>query len=129
MLLVNATPTRAQGKAAAPSPSLLAIPDCSGLPIFSTTFLTSAMVRGEVISLLFHCLISHCRNLFEIQGYALTYCFIERKQKYFYRENFQVIHLPSDSFKGSVLMFLIVLHYILNQYFSKQDILNINFEN
>lgn len=49
------------------------------LPVFSTTFLTSAAVRGEVISLLFHCLISHCRSLFETQGYALTYCFVERK--------------------------------------------------
>lgn len=40
-----------------------------------------------------------------------------------------MIHLPLGSFKVSVLMFLIVLHYILNQYFSKWEVLNINFEN
>ena len=53
----------------------------------------------------------------------------KRKYKYFYWENFQVIHLSSGSFKVPVLMFLIVLHYVLNWHLSKWEVLNINFEN
>lgn len=42
------------------------------LPLFSTTFLTSAAGRGEMIPLLFLCLINHCRTLCETQRLCLN---------------------------------------------------------
>lgn len=65
-----------------------------------------------------------------LKHYTSTYWSGERKYKYFYWENFQVIHLPSGSFKVLVLAFLIVLHFFFffNWYLPKWEVSSLNFE-
>lgn len=61
----NTSPSPGAGSPSISTPSYS--PVLQQLPIFSATFLTSAAVRREVISPLFHCLISHCRSSYKTQ--------------------------------------------------------------